>query len=429
MESVIRDEVMEHMMANKLLSEKQYGFVPGRSTVLQLLKVLDDWTYMVDQGIQVDTIFLDFMKAFDRVPHKRLLKKVKGYGVTGYFLGWLQSFLTGRTQQVVVNGAHSEWSPVTSGIPQGSVMGPVLFVIFINDLPTSVKSSIYLFADDTKIFSHIINQSDVSVLQNDLDSLQKWSDTWLLKFHPNKCKVATIGKQKIQSSYHMKDDMGQPIMLDRISEEKDIGVTIDTDLSFEAHIASITSKASQIMGAIRRTFTALDNEHMMMLYKSQVRSILEYANPVWSPYKRKDINLVENVQRRATKNLPGMANLSYPERLSKLKLPTLLYRRLRGDMITTYKILHGIHDKVICPDMHYIGESITQGNSMKLFERRPTGGTNLRKFFFTLRVPRMWNTLPKHVVRSENVRQFEHNLDKFWESVPWKYDHEQWNPM
>ncbi len=227
----------------------------------------------------------------------------------------------------------------------------------------------------------------------------------------------------------MKDDKGQPIMLDQISEEKDIGVTIDTDLSFEAHIASITSKASQIMGAIRRTFTSLDNEHMMMLYKSQVRSILEYANAVWSPYKCKDINLVENVQRRATKNLRGMANLSYPERLSKLNLPTLLYRRLRGDMITTYKILHGIPHKVICPDMHYIGETITQGNSMKLFERRPTGGTNLRKVFFTLRIPRMWNTLPKHVVRSENVRQFEHNLDKFWESVPWKYDHEQWNPM
>ncbi len=293
----------------------------------------------------------------------------------------------------------------------------------------TVKSQIYLFADDTKIYKGISNQEDSEQLQDDLNKLQMWSKKWLLKFHPNKCKVATLGKRKVTSSYHMTDDQGNLVELEEIDEEKDIGVTIDTKLSFESHIANITSKASQIMGAIRCSFQHLDNDHMMMLYKSQVRSILEYGNPVWNPYKKKDINLIENVQRKTTRNLPGMKDLSYPDRLRKPNLPTLVYRRLRGDMITTYKILHEIHDVSVCPDLPFIGETATRGNSMKIFERRPDGGTNLRKFFFTLRVPRMWNTLPREVVQSKNVRQFETALDEFWRNKPWKFDHETWNPV
>ncbi len=199
---------MDHLVKNKLLSDRQYGFIPKRSTVLQLLKVLDDWTDLVDRGVQVDTVFLNFMKAFDQVPHRCLLEKVKGYGILGNILCWLKAFLVGRSQRVVVNGSASSWKPVTSGIPQGSVMGPILFVIFINDLPETVKSQIYLFADDTKIYSGISNLEDSEQLQDDLNKLQMWSNKWLLKFHPNKCKVASLGKRKVTSSYYMTDDQG-----------------------------------------------------------------------------------------------------------------------------------------------------------------------------------------------------------------------------
>ncbi len=180
MERIIRDWIVTHMTENKLFSKKQYGFIKHRSTVLQLLKVLDIWTDATDRGDTIDTIYLDFMKAFDMVPHRRLLGKLSAYGICHPVLGWIQSYLTDRVQQVCVNGANSEWLKVTSWVPQGSVLGPVLFVIYINDLPDSLDSSAYLFADDTKVFRIIKDTQDKQILQQDMDILIDWSDMWLL---------------------------------------------------------------------------------------------------------------------------------------------------------------------------------------------------------------------------------------------------------
>ena len=151
----------------------QYGFISGRSTSLQLLEVLDKWTEALDNGQYVDCIYMDFQKAFDKVPHKRLLEKIKSYGIVGTTLNWIEDFLKNRTQKVMVNGAGSEWENVTSGIPQGSVLGPILFVIYINDLPDTVESDSYLLADDTKIFRIIKGEDDKEILQDDLTKLEE----------------------------------------------------------------------------------------------------------------------------------------------------------------------------------------------------------------------------------------------------------------
>ena len=180
------------MDEHDLISDKQYGFVGGRSTTLQLLTVMDKWTEILDKGGEINSIYMDFMKAFDKVPHGRLIHKLRAYGLHIKICDWVENFLYNRKQCVLVNGKSSKWHRVTSGIPQGSVLGPVLFVIFINDMPESVKSDVFLYADDTKLFREINSESDADTIQEDLDHLYTWSEKWLLKFHPDKCKALPI---------------------------------------------------------------------------------------------------------------------------------------------------------------------------------------------------------------------------------------------
>ena len=197
MESLIREEIIRHMRINRLFSPLQYGFIDRRSTTLQLLYVLDEWTEIIDSGGTIEAVYMDFMKAFDKVPHVRLLKKLESYGIGGDLLKWISSFLTGRKQRVRVGSATSEWTAVTSGIPQGSVLGPILFVIYINDLPEALKnhSKAVMYADDTKVYRRTDTPNGQQKLQEDLDTLYHWSETWQLRLHPDKCKVLSLGNR------------------------------------------------------------------------------------------------------------------------------------------------------------------------------------------------------------------------------------------
>ena len=192
MESFVRDSMMQHLEQNDLFSNQQYGFISGR----QLLNVMDEWTSVLAEGGQIDVVYMDFQKAFDTVPHRRLLGKLESYGIRSKTKRWIASFLGDRRQRVMVNGTASEWRPVTRGILQGSVLGPGLFVVYINDLPKNVTSVVRLFADDTKVSRQIRKENDAREVQDDLHSLQGWSDMWLLKFHPQKCKFMQLEGKK-----------------------------------------------------------------------------------------------------------------------------------------------------------------------------------------------------------------------------------------
>ena len=183
MESFVREKVLTHLMGNKLLSPKQYGFISGRSTTIQLLHYLDKCIKTIADGNVVDSIYFDFAKAFDTVPHRRLIGKLESYGIKGKVLNWISAFLCGRNQTVRVNGEKSEKADVLSGIPQGTVLGPILFVIYINDILDNIKSDGFLYADDTKIFRKITSREDALILQSDIKSLEEWSKKWQLEFN------------------------------------------------------------------------------------------------------------------------------------------------------------------------------------------------------------------------------------------------------
>ena len=419
MEKLVKDAVISHLVKHDLLSKKQFGFVSGRSTVTQLLNYLDACAEVIADGGVVDSIYFDFSKAFDTVPHKRLSMKMKAYGIEGKLLKWIEEFLTGRQQVVRVNGEISQSKPVISGIPQGSVLGPLLFILYINDLPDTIQSNILLFADDTKIFNKVSSFEDAAKLQNDIHALNEWSDKWLLRFNTDKCHVLTLGKfDNIMYThrYTLYDDE-----LDHVFEEKDLGVIFDMEMTFAEHIAAKVKKANGIMGLIRRSFSFLDGATFKRLYTSYVRPHLEYANPVWSPHLRKLSKMIENVQDRATKLVDGMKNINYTDRLKKLDLPTLQYRRERGDMIEVWKHFHTYDKTTLSSNFRPIPRESRRHN-FQLVRRIPKDGirgTQRNSFYF--RVPNTWNELPQHVVDSKTINSFKTRLDATWEDKPIKF--------
>ena len=270
------------METNNFFDKCQHGFRSNRSCVTQLLEVLNDFSKMVENGDCIDVIYLDFSKAFDTVPHQRLLSKLKAYGIQNNMLSWIESFLSERKQRVRVNTAYSDYAPVTSGIPQGSILGPLLFIIFINDLPKDTSCTCKIFADDTKLYNSDKNHS---LLQRDLLSFLKWSEKWLLKFNKGKCSVLHMGKNNRKEKYYMDSNLTEE--LKTIESEKDVGVTFSTDLKFNLHINNVIKKSNQLTGLIKRSFTYIDKEMLLKLYKSMVRPHLEYANVVWHPFYKK----------------------------------------------------------------------------------------------------------------------------------------------
>ena len=345
---------MKHMTENKLFSESQYGFRNRRSCVLQLLEVLDYLSKSLDEGKQVDTIYLDIRKAFESISHRRLIQKLESYGIEGEVLEWVRDFIKGRRHRVMLDGKSSEWKDVTSGVPQGSVLGPVLFIIYINDMPDKLRKFCKMFADDAKCrFSAIETRNDQHELQEDLFDSCEWGKDWLLEHNIKKCKCIQYGNVKYEFEYKMTNKDNEVISITNESEEKDLGIMFEENLKCHKHITMTVKRANKLVGLIKRTFSFMDKELFLMVYKSLIRSVLDYGSPVWNPSTKKNRQLLENVQRRATKLVPELKVLSYQER----------------------------------------------------FFRQQT---------FPLRWIDDWNMLPEYVVECETVLSFKTQLDKLW---------------
>jgi ribonucleases P/MRP protein subunit RPP40 len=234
----------------------------------------------------------------------------------------------------------------------------------------------------------------------------------------SKCKSLNVGPVK---DHHPFSYFVGPHMLDPSSLERDLGVMMDSNLSFDSHIATVINKANRVLGLLKRNFRHLDAHCLLLLYKAMVRSILEYAQPVWSPHLKKHITAIEKVQQRATRILPSLRNLPYAQRLKSLKLPSLVYRRLRGDMIEAYKILHDYYDPSCVPSLQIATINNTRGHSFKLYKPSVCSGPRARSF--ACRIVNPWNSLPDSVVTAPTINSFKNRLDDHWANLDIRFNY------
>ena len=411
METIIRDKIVNFLEENKIIKDSQHGFRNKRSCLTNLLDFYNEVYSMYDDTRSVDVIYLDFQKAFDKVPHNRLLSKIHNHGIRGSIHRWLGDWLSERKQRVVINGNSSDWRDVISGVPQGSVLGPILFIIYVNDIDDGLNSKISKFADDTKIASKVTTTGDRDNLQNDLDRLANWAHKWQMKFNVEKCKVLHIGSNNDHVNYSMNG-----AELSKVDQEKDLGVLISKDLKPSLQCKEVIKTANKLVGFIGRSFEHKSEKVIRTLYNSLVRPHLEYCVQFWSPYYRKDIDKLERVQRRVTKMIPRLRNKPYEERLKELNLFSLSKRRLRGDLIEVYKMFKGF-DNINIDDYLTVDRThATRSNGYKIVGKRFT--SNEAKHFFFNRIVNVWNGLPANIADCNTIETFKKRLDKYLENNP-----------
>ena len=403
LEHIIVHTIMDFAETNAIFCREQHGFRKQRSCVSQLLGLVDEITHSRDRGIQTDMLVMDFAKAFDKVSHSLLTHKLQHYGITGKINNWIQSFLSDRKQAVVVDGSISTFVPVESGVPQGSVLGPCLFLLYINDLPKGLTSTARLFADDTACHKTIQNAADQHDLQRDLDKLADWEEKWLMSFHPDKCEVLHFGK-RWKTTYHLKDHP-----LKSSSDSKYLGVTISTDLSWKKHTSNVATKASKTLGFIRRNLKVGSISTKDQAYKALVRPQLEYACEVWDPHTDKNIQSLEKIQRRAARWVVNRyrQTSSVGDMLDQLRWESLEERRRRTRLTTLFKFHHA--DVLI--ETKHAPKPLSSGFATRYSHEHQyameTNSHNYRKYSFFPRTIKEFNRLPPEAIRSASVEGFQ----------------------
>ncbi len=411
-EHIICKHIRNHLDKYNILSIFQHGFRYLHSCETQLLLTLHDLLFERDNNTQIDLAILDFSKAFDTVPHNHLLSKLRHYGINGSIHTWISTFLKCRTQCVVVDGVKSESVTVDSGVPQGTVLGPLLFLLHINDLPQSVTSTVRLFADDCLLYRPIHSTADQISLQTDLDRLHSWGITWGMRFNAKKCNIMTISRSKspLTKFYHLS---GQ--VLEEVNMAKYLGVNISQDLSWTSHIASVAQRGNYSLAFLRRNLKGCPAELKQLGYNSLVRSLLEYSAPIWDPHYAKDIQKIEKVQRRAARFVTNNYDwsCSVTGMMKKLGWKTLKDRRRELRLSLLYKI---VNEKVAIQSDTLLTKADARTRSSHQHKyRQYTCNTNSFKSSFIPRTIPEWNALPAGVIEAPNTGAFKAAVSKHYD--------------
>ena len=391
---VLERLVYKHLsdFASKSLSPVQYGFRQKHSTLQQMLVFLNKVYDSIHRNAQTDIVYLDFKKAFDTVSHSELLYKLWSFGITGNLWRWIKAYLTNRLQCVSINSCVSSPLPVISGVPQGSILGPLLFLIFINDLPTSLSSSdLLLFADDAKCAHHISCLSDCLSLQFDLDHLTLWSEAWNLHFNKEKCVILRISRKQSPTlfNYHIS---GDPLVT--VSTHKDLGILLSSNLSWSSHYDLLLKRAYRILNLIRRTFYNVNCvQTKKVLYLSLVRSHFQYCSPLWHPHFIRDITSIETLQRRATKYILCDFSSDYKSRLIRLKFLPLMMTFELQDVLFFIKSFKEPSTSFDIRNFIQFSSSRTRSATYLKMKYPFSTLISVKNFYFN-RLPRLWNSLP-----------------------------------
>ena len=428
LEHIICKHLLTHFENHKILSSLNHGFRSGFSCETQLLVTVDDLMKSFDQGKQTDVVILDFSKAFDTVPHDKLLAKLSSFGINGCLLSWFEAFLTKRKMRVVCEGEFSKYVPVESGVPQGTVLGPILFLCHINDLPDCVSSQVRLFADDCLLYRCINSERDFKILQDDLRSLEKWALDWGMKFNPSKCYIMTISGHKKRKQLDFYYDLCNHV-LEKVHHNPYLGVQFSADLKWSTHIGRICNKASSTLGFLQRNISQCSRKCKKIAYISLVRSKLEYASLVWDPYLQQDIEKIEKIQRKAARfilnDYTTRTTGFITDALSTLDLPKLENRRFKNRMNFFFKMsndqipainrrqfLDEVRNKrKICAKSYenfytnnHVNKSIR--NNTRCYKQIFGNSDQYRNSFFPRSIPQ-WNSLAESTVQAKDLDEFK----------------------
>lgn len=399
LERVAYDELFRHV--SPVLCEQQHGFIPKRSCVSNLAIYLRSaWEAILD-GYQTDAIYTDYSAAFQSVNHALIIHKLKqSYHLQDFSLKWFVSYLSDRRQRVIVNGRTSEWKPVTSGVPEGSLLAPLLFSLFVNDLPSVIDSDCLMYADDVKIFRKIEAPADGLLLQGDLDRLSAWSVSWGLTLNPAKCKsfTMTLRRAPVQTRYFI-----GTTALEHVLEIRDLGVIIDSKLTFGPHVDSIVRRGNRALGLLIRSFqtglrrSKFNRNAVMTAFFANVRSILEYGSVIWTGAAKTHTARVDRVQHKflmwlLSNTASGHAqSLSYQNLLSHFKIPSLTSRRIQHDLLFIRNIFRSKLNSIALQGSFSLHVPARSTRTLRLFSE-PRGRVNTIQSGMFCRLPRVANT-------------------------------------
>lgn len=413
-EKVLRNHITKYLDKYNLLNPNQHGFRTGHSCLSELLDHYDNILNLLNEGKNVDVIYLDFAKAFDKVDFNIVLQKIKRLGIQNETLNWITSFLTNRSQTVVVNGEHSNEKPVISGVPQGSVLGPLIFLILLGDIDDDVEcSAVRSFADDTRVMYGIVNLRDMATLQTDLYTLYDWTDINNMQLNDKKFELLRYGKDDIiKLCTHYYSSSGTLIM-DK-QTVKDLGVFMSASNNFDEQIARIIEKGKNMCSWIFRSFRGRGQTEMLTLWKSLVLPIIEYCSILWSPSKIGDIQKLEQLQWSFIRKIKGNTKLNYWECLKKLNMYSLQRRRERYQIIYVWKILEGlvpnVNNQITATINHRLGRGCNICSHTNKLKDQQISGIGVLLF----------NLMPRRIrdVTNQDLATFKSTLDKYLLQLP-----------
>ena len=413
MERIIFKYVYNYFRTNFILSDNQSGFQPGRSTVTQLIEIYHEFCRSAEAGKEIRVIFLDISKAFDRVWHSGLLYKLKLAGINGDLLEWFKNYLSNRYQRVVINGQHSEWGSINAGVPQGSVLGPLLFLVYINDIVSTVSHcNVRLFTDDTCLFLEVNNREVTAQhITEDLSCISSWSDQWLINFSAPKTKALTISNKRNAKN-------NPPIIfkneeIEEISSHVYLGLKFSKNLKWNNHIEDVAVKARKKLNAMLPLKFKLDRLSLEIMYNSFVRPSMEYASQVWGGTYQSDISKLEKIQIDALRVITGATARSNILALyNDTGFVTLQVRITNSMLVLMWKMRNGL-----CPS--YLSDLVHSNEHREHYNlrsqetvRTPFARLETFKRSFVPHTCSIWNTLPLNVQNAGSLEGFKQYLCK-----------------